>query len=644
MNAALDELIKVLQGQSTDLEIKYLALGTSNTPVTDSDTQLGNEMSWLPAHLDRTKRMYFRDRNHPSIIIWSLGNEAGEGEIFRTTYKWLKNMDSTRLVQYEPARLEDYTDIFCPMYPKPNYLMTYAEGTPTKPGIMIEYAHAMGNSVGNLQDYWDIIENYDVLQGGFIWDWVDQSLEYKDDDRAPYLAYGHDYHPDLPTDGNFLNNGLVDPYRNPHPHLYEVKKVYQPVKFEWEKEIGLVSIYNKNFFATLDNVTLKWSLLEDGTEIQEGNFDEISILPHQKQEVFLQLMPFSRKREYVLVVRLITRHGAGLIKENHELAFDQFILQGYSAASITNEEQSRPNVKLENKNYIIEGHNAKLSIDSKSGEINHWSFNDIIVTEYPIRPNFWRPPTDNDLGNGMHQWAEIWRSASSELQSTLIENPKPSEHGVTFKLQYDLPEGIDSLFVKYTFTGSGELIVDYDFRPMHKSLPNIPRIGMYLFLPNDFTHIAWYGRGPHETYWDRKSSGKIGVFEGPIGDQFHRYSRPQETGNKTDLRWLSVRSNDITLTVHSLDDQLLHGSVWPFSTSELDFVAGKGGSESASGLVPLTSKHGAHIQMGKHVQWNIDHLQMGVGGDTSWGRLVHEEYTIPAGNYRYSFILKPSKN
>ena len=221
------------------------------------ETQIGNEMSWLPAHMARTKRMFYRDRNHPSIIIWSLGNEAGEGDVFRTTYNWLKENDPTRPVQYEPAGHEDYTDIFCPMYPKPETLIKHGANSPKKPSIMIEYAHAMGNSVGNLQDYWDIIEKYPSLQGGFIWDWVDQSLEYKDADGKPYLAYGHDYHPDLPTDGNFLNNGLVDPYRNPHPHLNEVKKVYQPASFNLDKErIDIIHIKNKHFFKSLGNVHL----------------------------------------------------------------------------------------------------------------------------------------------------------------------------------------------------------------------------------------------------------------------------------------------------------------------------------------------------------------------------------------------------
>lgn len=609
----------------------------------DEGTQLGNEMSWLPAHLDRTQRMYFRDRNHPSIIVWSLGNEAGEGDIFRSTYNWLKAADTTRLVQYEPAGEEDYTDIFCPMYPKAERLVNYAKNSPAKPGIMIEYAHAMGNSVGNLQDYWDIIERYPVLQGGYIWDWVDQSLEYKDENGHPYLAYGHDYHPDMPTDGNFLNNGLVDPYRNEHPHLSEVKKVYQPAKFKWDMQRKTISVSNKNFFTALDNVVLKWSILEDGVSVLTKEVTAVNI-DAQAQASFPIVTPSLHKnKETILRVQLVTKTEEGLVPENHEIAFDQFVLKEFRSPGLEKVKGVSLEISIEAEVYNINGGGTKFSIDKSTGEVNHWSYNGELITNQAIRPNFWRAPTDNDLGNGMHDWAKIWQAATEEATPTLSKAPKQSAKGIAYSLSYHLPNEIAQLTIEYVLTPNGELLVDFDFKPLEDALPNIPRLGMYLTMPNDYSETTWYGRGPFETYWDRKTAGKVGVYSGAIKDQFHRYSRPQETGNKTDLRWMSVESDKTTLTVTSSDHQFLNGSVWPFDVGELDFVSGKDGGQSASGLVPVTSKHGADIQTGNLVQWNIDHLQMGVGGDNSWGRLVHDEYTIPAKEYHYSFVLRPSK-
>ena len=606
----------------------------------DEKTQIGNEMSWLPAHMMRTKRMYYRDRNHPSIYSWSLGNEAGEGDIFRATYKWLKENESNRIVQYEPAGKEDYTDVYCPMYPKPDYLIKHGKSDSDKPSIMIEYCHAMGNSVGNLQYYWDIIEKYPNLQGGFIWDWVDQSLEYTDENGKPYLAYGHDYHPDLPTDGNFLNNGLVDPYRNPHPHLSEVKKVYEPAQFNYQGN-GIVELKNKNFFADFSDKYLSWKILENGITIMEKGDILVDIDPQEKRSFPLSAFPkdWDNDKEYILEVRLVQKDTNALLPEGHEVAWDQFILQrgNHQEKAIRNE--AILSITSNDNTFEIKNDKVNLKIDTKSGEIDAWTFDGQEITKQPIRPNFWRPPTDNDLGNGMDKWAKLWQEATYNYKAALVSDPISDDAGVSYHVRYTIPNEDATVNVWYRLSSNGDLTLDYKFTPNQVGLPNIPRLGMYLTLPNSFTEASWYGNGPEESYWDRKSGQKVGLYSGEIKDQFHVYSRPQETGNKSDVRWMEIRSEHLKLKMTS--NQLLNASVWPFTMSELDFHSDEGG-ESASGLVPVTKKHGADIKIGETVQWNIDLMQMGLGGDTSWGRLVHPEYTI-SGNeaYTYSFRISP---
>ena len=607
----------------------------------DKKTQIGNEMTWYKAHLSRTQRMYYRDRNHPSIYSWSLGNEAGEGEIFRSTYQWLKEVDDNRIVQYEPAGKEDYTDLYCPMYPKPEYLIEHGKSDSDKPSIMIEYAHAMGNSVGNLQDYWNIIEEYPNLQGGFIWDWVDQSLEYKNEDGLPYLAYGQDFHPDLPTDGNFLNNGLVDPYRNAHPHLSEVKKVYEPVQFDYILN-GVIVIKNKNFFTDLSDKEMRIKVLKNGIEHIQQTDSNLNIQPQQSVIKYFDKIPltYDPGYEYILEISLLQKDATELIPKGYEVAWDQFILTKdvhKIKEPLTGGGELEINAsasEIEIGNTIV-----NFKIDDKTGEIKSWDYMGSSITTQPVRPNFWRPPTDNDLGNGMDKWASIWQQATYNYKTTLIGKPLNNGNKVTYRVAYDTPGNEAKVSVGYALHQNGQLSVDYEFQPTKDSLPNIPRLGMYLALTDNFKSVSWYGNGPEESYWDRKTGMKAGLYHGRIIDQFHRYPRPQETGNKTDVRWMEISSETVTLTASS--NQLLNASVWPFAMSEIDFNSNDA-TLSASGLVPVTKKHGAEIKIGKTVQWNLDFQQMGVGGDTSWGRLVHDEYTIRPQPYRYSFNIIPS--
>ncbi|MCJ8318442.1 MAG: DUF4981 domain-containing protein [Colwellia sp.] len=622
----------------------------------DEKTQIGNELSWLPAHLARTKSMFERDKNHPSIIIWSLGNEAGEGKIFEATYKWLKDRDDSRLVQYEPAGEEHYTDVFAPMYPSIERLVNYAKSKPTRPAIMIEYAHAMGNSVGNLKDYWQIIEQYDVLQGGFIWDWVDQSLEYTNEDGVKYWAYGKDFHPDLPTDGNFLNNGLMNPNREPHPHAYEVKKVYQAIRFQVSDiKKGNFEIENRYDFINLNQFNLAWRIEADGKEFANGTIKMPSIKPEEKAKVNLTLptLPTGDNKEYFITLSAVVPKPMGLLAAGHELAFEQFKLPTTSASNAKNSANTINGSKPALANKLVKqdkvqtlsfsNDDYKIVFDKNSGWLTQYQIDNESLLKAPLTANFWRAPTDNDLGNGMQKWAAIWQNAAKNLTLTQMET-KESAQGFKVTTQYKSAVFEGNYTVNYTINNNGQLHVDSQLNiTKGQKLANIPRLGMQLTMPGDFQRLSWFGRGPHETYADRKTSGQISLYKSMVSDQIHHYSRPQENANKTDVRWLALKNADNTGLI-IVGDELLSASAWPYKQSDIDFIAGKDGSASASGLVPVTTKHGAEVPMRNLVTVNIDHKQMGVGGDTSWGRLVHAQYTIPAKSYQYGFTLVPVSN
>jgi beta-galactosidase len=617
----------------------------------DEATQLGNEMSWLPAHLDRMQSMVERDKNHPSIIIWSLGNEAGHGEIFRTLYEWTKERDPGRPVQYEPAGKDAYTDIYSPMYAPIQRLLDYAATDPDRPAIMIEYAHAMGNSVGNLQDYWDAIDSHPSLQGGYIWDWVDQSLAFKDDQGRRYWAYGHDYHPDLPTDGNFLNNGLVDPDRIPHPHLNEVRKVYQPVKFEAEAlSSGRIRVHNRYDFIGLDHLRLEWWLSEDGVMIADSaNFQAMPAIPAGDSAVvdlpveeLLARIAINPGREYLLTLAAHTRAASGVLPKGHRVAWDQFLLHEEPSGAALVTKPASMELVHDGPDTVLTGPDFELRF---SGEIpGYLGFQYLgarMLLQGPV-PNFWRSPTDNDLGNGMHEWARAWQDSPWNWERRMGPVPEAGRyHGrADFQAGYRMPGQPAWVNVEYRASHLGAIRVRMNFLVRDADLPNLPRLGMQLLLPGEFRNMEWYGRGPHESYADRKTSAAIGRYRSRVEQDFHRYSRPQETGNKTDVRWMALTRDDgIGWLV--IGQPLIEASAWPFAMQNLEFAPAAQGAESASGLVPVTSKHGADLEVEDLVTWNIDLAQMGVGGDTSWGRPVHEQYTIAPKSRSYEFILVP---
>lgn len=604
----------------------------------DEKTQIGDEQSWIPAHLDRTKRMFERDKNHPSIIIWSLGNEAGEGKVFETTYKWLKEKDDTRLVQYEPAVTKHYTDIYAPMYPSIERLVEYAEGSPTRPAVMIEYAHAMGNSVGNLKDYWEVIEQYDVLQGGFIWDWVDQSLRYTNDQGVDYFAYGKDFHPDLPTDGNFLNNGLVNPDRIPHPHLYEVKKVYQPIGFALEEsDYRQATITNKFFFKDLSNHILTWKVTANGEVIAQGSQPMPNVPPNFSQTVELPLpdLPAESEKEYFLTLGALINEPMPLIDTGHEVAFEQFYLPVEKLSQST--DLNLIELKEELNSYTAVVEETKISISKDTGLLTAIYIADVNLLESPLKPNFWRVPTDNDLGNGMPSWAKVWRKAADNLILERITSEKN-----TVSSYFRSKDFNGQLIIRYQITHAGAVFVNYEVKmDTGLSLPVVPKIGMQLSMPADFHFQQWFGKGPHENYVDRHTSARVDIFQRDIRTQQNYYIRPQENGNRTEVRWMAL-SNKNREGLLAIGASPLNASAWPYLQSDIDFEEGDGGA-SASGLVPVTSRKAIDIPFRDVVTFNIDHNQMGVGGDNSWGAKVHKKYTIPPGNYEYKFALVPFK-
>ena len=610
----------------------------------DADTQLGNEMSWLPAHLDRTRRMVERDKNHPSIIVWSLGNEAGHGAIFDATYQWIKQRDPSRPVQYEPAGKESYTDIFCPMYPPIERLVAYAETEPQRPLIMIEYAHAMGNSVGNLADYWRAIDRYPALQGGYIWDWVDQALARVDHQGRRFWAYGHDYHPGLPTDGNFLNNGLVDADRVPHPHLAEVKKVYQPIRFSAvDAAAGRFEIENRYAFRDLDHVGLTWTLLEDGLPVASGTAETGTVEAGARTGVEADTS-YTRLpgREYHLTLSARTLRAEPLVPVDHEIAWEQFELPGASAdgSAVAGEAQSELSLSEDADGWTVNGDGFTIVFGRASGTIDRYQVRGRDLLRSGPRPNYWRPPTDNDLGNGMHKWAASWHQASDGAQVENVTARTVDDSSVEVEARFRLP-GVEShADLSYRVHADGSVEVEHRLTVSSEELPKLPRFGTHLTLTDSNRFVTWFGRGPHESYADRKTSARVGRYVAPVQDLFHRYPRPQETGNRTDVRWMAVRDEQ-GHGLLAVGHPLLSSSVWPFTDADLDFVPGERGAESASGLVPVTSRHGAELAVLDFVTWNLDGGQMGVGGDTSWGRPVHEPYTIPAVSRSHRYCLVP---
>ena len=592
------------------------------------------------AHVDRVRRMVERDKNHASIIGFSLGNEAGWGSNFEAARKWVKDNYSF-IVTYEPAN-GIHSDALCPMYTKPDaipgYYALYGNG---RPFFMVEYAHAMGNSVGNFQEYWDVFESNRHFQGGFIWDWVDQGLRAKDETGREYWAYGGDFG-DYPNDGNFLCNGLVNPDRTPNPHLYEVRKVYQNIKVEpAEPAAGKVLVRNKNIFADLSYVKGSWELAENGIAIRTGGLPDLKTPAGGAEEVTIPLEKPVLKpgAEYFLKVSFALKNDALWAPEGFIVAWDQFPVPWSTPAAEKAPEMAAAPLAVEEKEkeILLSGADVSAAFDTSAGNLKSYEYKGRNLLA-GLGPNYWRAPTDNDKGNNMPLRLGVWKDAARDAKvvSAKTEQEETGAAAVTFKSSYrgtpavvdlgkrDISFGPMSMkeMVKYTVGGDGALEVSLKV-DVSDGMPEMPRLGVQFEIPGEYSNVKWYGRGPHENYWDRRTGAAFGVYGMKVDDLFYYYVEPQETGNRCDVRWVEF-TNDAGEGIRIEGNPAIDFSAWPYTMETIEKAV-----------------HINRLFRSEKITVNVDYRQMGVGGDDSWGALAHKGYTLPPGKYEYSFKMAP---
>ncbi|MCK4879549.1 MAG: DUF4981 domain-containing protein [Bacteroidales bacterium] len=599
------------------------------------DRTLGNNPLFKKSHLDRTMRMVERDKNHPSVIIWSLGNEAGDGVCFDATYDWIKQRDLSRPVQYERAIRGRNTDIFCPTYMTINDMVKYVESHPKKPLIQCEYAHAMGNSNGNIMDYWEVIDKYEQLQGGFIWDWVDQGIAKKTDDGIKYWAYGGDFEPEgVHHDGTFCLNGLVFPDRTIHPGLLEVKRAYQNVDFETVPfSQGTIKVINRHDFICLEGFDLKWELTAEGVVVESGVVESPEVKPDRSAYIDLGLTGGveDASKEYFLNLAVVTREAAPLVPAGHQVAGGQFAMNPGAAKSICTESFSKEGsgevsfveTKIE---LTVQVQGGEIRFDRNTGYMTAYVMNgNQLLSEGPI-PNFWRAPIENDFGNRMKLRCAMWKPFAGELElQTLV--PFQSDSMVLLVAEYIHPVNGSNYKVAYQINGNGETLVRATFTPSQDNFPEIPRFGMKMVIPEGYDQLEYFGRGPHENYIDRNHSSHVGLYDSSVDEQYVPYISNGENGNKTDVRWLKLTDSEghgiMIKGSPTVDFSALH-----YSQDQLDREVRDGA-------------HTIDLVKSEKVFLNVDWKQMGVGGDNSWGARTHAEYVLRAAPMEYSYVISP---
>ncbi|WP_294606019.1 glycoside hydrolase family 2 TIM barrel-domain containing protein [uncultured Bacteroides sp.] len=648
---------------------------------------LGNNPEWLKPHMYRTMNMYERNKNHPSVTFWSLGNEAGNGYNFYQTYLWVKEQDKNlmnRPVNYERAQWEWNSDMYVPQYPSAEWLRYIGETGSDRPVVPSEYSHAMGNSNGNLWDQWKEIYKYPNLQGGYIWDWVDQGLLRTDEKGRQYWAYGGDYGVNMPSDGNFCCNGLVGPDRKPHPAIAEVKYVHQNVAFNAiDIATGKYKVINRFYFTNLKKYTIQYELRANGIVVKKGKLT-LDVAPQTEKEFSIPVKDVRGKVgvEYFVHFSVVTNQPEPLIPVGYEIAYEQFRLPTEVDRIAYKTTGPTLDWKEEGDNLVVSSSKVYFEFNRTSGMVTSYKVNGVeyFDKKFGVQPNFWRTPNDNDYGNTNPKRLQIWKTSSHNFKisnASVKMEGKNAVVGVVYDLpagnqyliDYNIyPDGVINVAVKFIATNQNAVETDIledthlaTYTPgkkqEKKNLLEVPRIGVRFRIPQDMNIVEYFGRGPEENYIDRNAGTMVGRYKTTADDMYVDYVRPQENGHRTDTRWVALtKKNGCGLLIQAertIGFNALRNAVEDFDSEDSSHpyqwrnrspeeIKDHNMDEARNVLRKMT--HVNDIVFRDFVEVCVDMRQQGVAGYDSWGAKVQPGYTIPANqNYEWGFTFVPVK-
>ncbi|MCL3781115.1 DUF4981 domain-containing protein [Prolixibacteraceae bacterium JC049] len=602
------------------------------------NTIIGDNPDWTKAHVDRAVAIVERDKNHVCVIIWSLGNEGGRGRNFIAMAKAVKEILPQAIVFSDSDK--NASTINDQSYIHPKKLKHFAEHNKEKPLIMREYAHAMGNSLGDLQAYWDLISEYDHFIGGAIWDWVDQGLAKKKDGSKleflknryklglnddEYYAIGGDFG-DYPNDYDFCINGLISPDRKPNPHYFEAQKVHQDIQFKFNAENHKLTLLNQYHFQNLSDFDLIWTLTLDGKKIKSNSIKSLVIEPRQEKVFQLNLPAYDLKKgEYLLNVEVVLNTSKIWADKRFVVAKEQFALSGYSFKSMNSaKSNAKIDVKETAETVKILANNVEIEIGKTNGMLNHYNINGESLIKAPLQPYFWKPTNDNQEKNQYVKRLKVWKNACENIQVLQYNIKKqPNEVVLTFDLKLNIEKVKYRL--SYCIGNNGAVKVKGDYKPLAAELPVMPKFGFRLGIAKELKTIRWYSRGPHENYPDRKMSAFIGLYSKELNDFITNYISPQDNANRCDVRWCEFTNKSEGLRISGTKPFAFRA--WPYTEKELE-----------------NAKHPHEIKIQDFINVNIDWKIHGVGGDDSWGAKTHKQFTIDANrHYSFEFELKAIK-